>query len=89
MNVQWYRFFSYLAEVKLGGVQSATLPDIQSTVVTAQEQASTAAAAAVGVQQQVVNNAEVLATVVEVAQNNSLSGASQIPRVQLTTMLEP
>jgi len=89
MNDEWYRFFNYVANTKLGGASSATLPDIAATVTEAQVNATTAATTVAGVTQQVANNAEALSAVREVAVNNSLSGATQIPSVQRYPTMEP
>lgn len=89
MSDPWYRFFHYLANIKLGGPNSATLPDIETTVTTAQSQAATVAATTAGLTQQVAQNAESLAATVEVAESNALAGATQIPRVQRTSGIQP
>lgn len=89
MAEQWYRFFNYLANTKLGGPNSSTLPDIATTVVTASERAAVVEVVTAGLTQQTAQNAEALATTVEVVQNNSLTGASAIPPVQRTSGMLP
>jgi hypothetical protein len=89
MTDAWYRFFDFLANVKIGGPAASTLPDVASAVVTVQEQAATVAQSAAGLEQQVAQNAESLGATVEVAKNNSLTGASSIPTPQRTNQLAP
>jgi hypothetical protein len=87
MTDAWYRFFDFLANVKIGGPAASTLPDVASAVVTVQEQAATVAQSAAGLEQQVAQNAESLGATVEVARNNSLTGANSIPYPQRTNQL--
>jgi hypothetical protein len=89
MTDAWYRFFDFLANVKLGGPAASTLPDVASAVVTVQEQAATVAQSTAGLEQQVAQNAESLGATVEVARNNSLTGATAIPYPQRTNQLAP
>jgi hypothetical protein len=86
---EFFRFMDYLANTMIGGPSTATLPDVVATVTSAQANATTAAATVAGVSQQVNSNAESLSVVVEVAVNNSLVGAAQIPPVQHTSGVEP
>lgn len=79
----WYRFFQFVAEIKLGGRSGPTLPDVVTAITDTQTTAATATASVVTLQQQTSANAEALAATVQVAQNNSLAGAGQIPRVEL------
>lgn len=78
----WYSFFNYLVNVVLGGPNAPTLADVTTAVTVATEQSAESAAIVSAVSQQVVANAESLAATVEVAQNNALPGANQIPPVQ-------
>jgi hypothetical protein len=84
----WYRAISYMANIQLGGPSAPTVPDVVASVTATQTQAASAAATASGLTQQVANNAESLQSVVEVAQDNSLSGADQIPPVQRSNQVE-
>lgn len=85
----WDRYLEHVDKIRLGGPLGPNLPDIETTVTTAQAQAATVAATAAGLTQQVAQNAESLAATVEVAENNALTGATQIPRVQRTSGIEP
>lgn len=76
----WYRFFHDFFN-KMGGPQGASISDLSSTVVDTRAQAISATTAVASVSQQVVANAQSLGAVVQVAQNNSLAGATQIPPV--------
>ena len=89
MTQQWWNFFNFLANTKVGGPEAPNVPDIVTTVETTQTQAATVAATVTGVVQQASQNAESLAATVQVAQDAGLSGASQIPPVQRTSFLEP
>jgi hypothetical protein len=83
-NTSWYRFFQRFVDVFLGGAGALTIADIITAVTTSQEQAAQLSAIVTAVSQQTQANAESLSAVVEVAQNNSLTGAEQIPPVQRT-----
>lgn len=82
MNVQWYRFFNYFANVKAGGPEAPTVTDIAASATVAQAQATSTAQTLTAVTQVVVQNAEALSATVEVAQSNALTGATQIPNVR-------
>jgi hypothetical protein len=84
MSVPWYRFFQYVAEKRLGGASAPSLPDVSANVVAAKQEAVAANAATATVAAQVKTNAESLEVVRQVAVNNNLSGAAQIPSVDLT-----
>lgn len=77
----WFKFLSLLFNERLGGPQGASIPDLSTSVVTTRAQAVTATNAVALVGQQVNANAQSLGAVVQVAQTNSLSGATQIPPV--------
>ena len=79
----WYRFFQFVSEVKLGGRSGPTLPDVVTSITTTQTTAAAASASVTTLQQQTTANAEALAATVQVAQDNALTGASQIPEVRL------
>lgn len=84
---EMFNFMNYLANTMVGGPSGPTLPDVATTVTTAQEQAATASATVVGVNQMAQQNAESLAAAIQVVQDNSLAGAAQIPRPQLTSQM--
>jgi len=81
INPDWYRFLHDLFEQRLGGVQGDSIPDLSNTVVDTRAQAITAVNGVSAVSQQVDANAQTLAATVQVAQNNSLTGSTQIPPV--------
>lgn len=75
----WYRFFLTVAEIKLGGIAGATIPDVATTVTQTQEQAATASTQTAQLAQVTEANAQATAALREVAINNGLSGSTQIP----------
>lgn len=81
----WYRFFQFVADVRLGGADGATIPDIVAAVVSSLSQSATTAAVASITAQQTQANAEALAATVQVVQTASLPGSTQIPPVQQGT----
>ena len=81
MDQTWYKFFQYVAEIKLGGANGPTLANVAADVVTAKAQSTQAAVTSAAVTQQVQANAQALQATVEVAQTNGLSGSLQIPPV--------
>jgi hypothetical protein len=77
-NKRWWNYFRVLGE-RLGGVQGATLPQVQQNIVDTQSQV---AANTAYVDSAVAYTASVAATAeaaAEVAQSNGLSGAGSIP----------
>ena len=72
VNPTWYRFFWFLCEVKLGGIDGPTVPDVSAAVDATVATSSTASATANAVAQQASQNAASLAATVDVARNNSL-----------------
>lgn len=78
-----YRFLQFVSEVKLGGQNGPTLPDVVTTVTDTQATAAAASAGVTELAQQTTANAEALAATVQVVTTNALTGASQIPRVDL------
>jgi hypothetical protein len=85
---EFFQFVNYLANTKLGGVSSPTLPDVVTTVTVAQEQASTAAAVATGASQQITQNAEAGAALREAAIVAGVGSATTLPTFQITNQLE-
>jgi hypothetical protein len=83
MEPSWYRFFQHVADVRLGGRAAPSLPDVVTTVETTQAAAVQSGQQVSALTQQSQANAEALSVVVQVAQNNSLTGADQIPPVIL------
>jgi hypothetical protein len=81
INPDWFRFLHDQFEQRLGGAQGDSIADISTTVVDTRAQAITAQNGVAAVTQQVNANAQALAATVQVAQTNSLAGASQIPPV--------
>ncbi|MGL4649955.1 MAG: hypothetical protein ACRC1H_11145, partial [Caldilineaceae bacterium] len=79
----WYRFFEYIAETRLGGKQGPAIPAIATVVNEVQATAAASSTVVTELQQQTQANAESLSVVREVAINNSLTGAGQIPQVEL------
>lgn len=77
----WYRFFQFVAEIKLGGVNGPTLANVATDVITGKAQTAAVVAQTAAITQQVQTNAEALVAVVEVTQQNDLSGSAQIPPV--------
>ena len=79
MTPEWYRFFRYIVEDRLGGASAPSIADVQSTVGSVQ-QAVTSNSAAVALVTDAVNaNAQSLQTTIQVSQINALAGAAQIP----------
>ena len=83
MDSQWWNFWRFMHETRLGGINGATLPDVVSSVETTQAQSATTSATVVAVQQQTQANAESLDVARQVIVNNALVGANQIPPVSL------
>lgn len=79
----WYRFFEYISETRLGGKQGPSISSVVTVVTDVQTTAAASTTAVTELQQQTQTNAEALAVVREVAVNNSLTGAGQIPQVEL------
>lgn len=77
----WHKCLDFFFNQQLGGPSAPSIADLSTVAVSTREQAIKAQTDVAAVSQQVVANAESLGAVVQVAQNNSLSGASQIPPV--------
>lgn len=88
MSSQWYRFFDYMVNQYLGGLTQPTVADIVASVEAAMTSVNASNEATALIAQQAQANAESLAAVVQVTQNASIPGASQIPPVSLS-YLEP
>lgn len=81
----WYRFFQYVAEVRLGGIGGANVGDVVATVEAVQAESVAQAATVASVSTQTQANAEALEATVQVSVNNGLAGALQIPPVRLNS----
>jgi hypothetical protein len=79
----WNRFFSDLANRKLGGPIFPTLPDLTGYITTAQAQTLFQSLITTALEQQVNANAQSQAATVQVVQNAGLTGAASIPPVVL------
>lgn len=77
----WYRTFDFFFNHQLGGPSAPSIADLSTATVSTRAQAIQAQTDAASVGQQVNVNAQSLAVVVQVAQNNNLNGAAQIPAV--------
>jgi hypothetical protein len=83
MDPSWYRFFQMFVDVFLGGVGSLTIADIVSAVTVSQENTTALSSLTQQIASQNLTNAAALSVVAQVARDNSLTGATQIPPVQL------
>lgn len=83
MTVPWYKFFSFVADVKLGGASAPTVTDLASNVISVKTDAVAANATAAAVATQAAANAVALEATKQVVVNNSLAGSAQIPPVTL------
>lgn len=79
----YYRHLHTVAEVKLGGVDGDTLPDVAATVTAAISTAAAAEAQVSALTQKTQTNAEALSATIAVARRNALNGSDQIPGVEL------
>lgn len=79
----YYRFHEYVSERRLGGKTGPAITEVVTAVAETQATAAASSTAVTELQQQTQTNAEALAVVREVAINNSLTGAGQIPAVEL------
>lgn len=84
MDPAWYRALQHLFEIRLGGRGAPSLPDVITTVETTQAAAVQSGQQVTALTQQSQANAESLSVVRQVAQNNGLAGADQIPPVVLS-----
>jgi hypothetical protein len=75
---EWWRFFNWLLNDKLGGVSAPSIADVASTVTTVQTAVTSTVTTITELADQAAANAAVLNTVREVAQVNGLDGADQI-----------
>lgn len=83
MNPVWYKFFQVFVDVFLAGAGTYSLEDILAAVEEAQANNTSLTQLTAAVQAQVQTNAESQAAIRQVVQDNSLSGADQIPPVAL------
>lgn len=81
----WYKFFQYIAEIKLGGANGASVPELVASLTATQATSATVEALTNAVAVQAQTNAEALSATVEVVNNNALDGADQIPPVRMTS----
>jgi len=86
-DAQFWNFLRFQHEIKLGGMNGATLPDVVTTVETTQASAATTSQAVLAVAQQTQANAEALSVTKQVVKLNGLTGADQIPNVDLSANL--
>jgi hypothetical protein len=86
VEAAWYRFMDYLVNTFLGGPGSPTMADVIAAIEAALEAQATQTQTLALIAAQSQTNAEALAAVVQVAQDNALTGAEQIPRVSQTYM---
>lgn len=77
----WYQAFDFFFNKQLGGPSAPSIAELSTATVSTRDQAIQAQTDVASVSQQVTTNAASLGAVVQVAQNNSLTGASQIPPV--------
>lgn len=77
----WHRCLDFFLNHQLGGPSAPTVPQLSTATVSTRDQAIQAQTDVAAVSQQVTTNAASLGAVVQVAQNNDLSGAKQIPPV--------
>ena len=85
MSVPWYKFFQFVADIKLGGPSAPTVTDLSTNVVAVKQEAVSANATAAAVAVQAAANAIALEATKQVVQNSSLPGSTQIPPVVLNT----
>lgn len=89
MTWEWYRFFQYVANKRLGGPVAPSITDLSTNVIAAKTDAATANANTAALAVQTKTNAEALEVTRQVVVNNSLAGAAQIPPVDRDfTLLE-
>lgn len=77
----WYRSLDFFFNHQLGGPSAPSIADLSTATISTRTQAIQAQADVASVTQQVTANAQSLGVVVQVAENNNLSGAAQIPPV--------
>ena len=78
MRPEWYRFFRYIAEDRLGGATGPSVPDVASSLTDVQSAVTTSVSAVNVVSAAVNTNASVLQSTVEVTQRNGLAGSDQL-----------
>lgn len=82
MAPTWYRFFQEIAENRLGGINAPTVPEVVTTAAQTQSQVLAVQTSADNAIQTVNACVTSVNTAKQVAVNNNLSGATQIPTVQ-------
>ena len=75
----WYKFLYTVAEIRLGGITGAVLPDIVRAITNSQKQSSTVSQNVTALANQTTANAASLLATVQVSQQASLAGAVSIP----------
>lgn len=83
MSLPWYKFFEFVANIKLGGPAAPTVTDLSNNVISVKADAVAANATAAAVATQTAANAIALEATKQVVVNNSLAGSTQIPPVTL------
>jgi len=78
---RFYQFMREIAEERLGGVQGATVPQVQTSVINTQAEVAATTTYATQVGQYAQGVAATVAATAEVAQDAGLSGAETIPEV--------
>lgn len=79
----YYRMLDYILERRLAGKTGPAITEVVTAVEETQATAAASSTAVTELQQQTQANAESLYVVRQVAVNNSLVGANQIPAVEL------
>jgi hypothetical protein len=77
----WYQAFDFYFNKQAGGPSAPSVTELSAATISVKTQAIQAQTAVAAVSQQVSANAQSLGAVVQVAQNNDLSGSTQIPPV--------
>jgi hypothetical protein len=84
---EWWRFFNWLLNEKLGGMAAPSVTDLTNSISSTQEAVTTSVASVASLTETVVQNADVLDTVKQVAVNNSLSGSASIGTISRVPQL--
>lgn len=78
---RFYQFLREIAEVRLGGVQGKSVPQVQTDVVNTQAEVAATTTFAAQVNQYAQGVAAVAAATTAVAQDSGLAGSESIPEV--------
>lgn len=81
INPVWYRALQEVFENRLGGINAKTVPEVVSTTEQTQSQVLSVQTGVQSIGTQVVAITDAVNTTTQVAQNNNLSGSTQIPRL--------